>query len=210
MKTVRGVVVALAVLMVQTFTTGCAQLLQIQAGLRKDDLADLQGRYNAQAEAWRILKDRDEMTGEISTYAVSPRTTPTSPHSDYDDLESWMVVGCRVSKVQFMYFDFTEKPILRRTYYPSGYANEARIRWNNEIKSILLDQVSGESALYYSKTAPISLFSPIYIGGAIKRTAESESVMLELPWYGESLIHFEYSTNGAAKAIAEVLQPCAR
>jgi RNA polymerase subunit RPABC4/transcription elongation factor Spt4 len=155
-------------------------------------------RTPAAAPTWSSFTSKDEMTGELSAYATSPRVPSNSPMDfPYHGTKAWLGVGCD-GKSEWVYFGFTESPNLNNTDTEDGYnVVRTRVRWNSTVEPASFIQKWGDNALHFRNHS-----------AAISRIARSTSIMLELDWHGQRPVHFEIPLNGSSKAIQEMRQKC--
>lgn len=149
--------------------------------------------------AWRTTQSRDEMSGEQSSFAMSPSASSTRPMNfPYRGTTGTLAVGCNSSS-EWAYFNFSNAPNLNRTQTREGY-NEirTRIRWNETIEDVTLTQRWGSTTLHFRNAQD-----------AIQKIASANSVMLQLNWHGEDQVNFEISLRGSAAALNEIRSQCA-
>lgn len=150
------------------------------------------------AEAWRSFTSSDELTGDQSAYAASPRVGATRRMNfPYGDVRGWVGVGCDASS-EWAYVGFTDSPNLTNTDTQSGFdLIRTRARFNDTVENVTLTQQWGASALHFRNDSEI-----------ITKLTEANSLMLELSWYGEQQSLFEFSLNGSAAAISDMRSFC--
>jgi|TARA_B100001971_G_scaffold206324_1_gene224930 RNA polymerase subunit RPABC4/transcription elongation factor Spt4 len=149
--------------------------------------------------SWRTSNSTDQITGERSAYASSPRTTSTTPMEfPYSDAQAWLGVGCD-SDSEWAYVGFTDSPNLVDDETRDGY-NEirTRIRWDDEAGQELFTQAWGADFLHFQSDA-----------ATIMRVASSNAFRLELNWYGQGRVYFDFSLNGSSQAISDIRASCA-
>lgn len=151
---------------------------------------------------WRSFTSVDEMTGEVSSYAVSESVYPNKiMDSPYGNVTSWLAMGCKNRKV-WAYIGFSE--ILNLTngkisYGGSGKDIPVRIRWDDDVESIELWQSFNSTTLFFSNDEQV-----------VRRMKSASSMKLELQWYGNGAVYFQYPLKGSSKAISEALSECGR
>lgn len=150
------------------------------------------------APAWRSFTTTDDLTGEESAFATSPRVAATRRMSfPYSGVRGWLGVGCDVSS-EWAYASFTEAPNLTNTDTQSGYdVINTRIRFDETVEDITLTQSWGATGLHFADDQAV-----------ITKFAESSSVLLELSWYGEDQAIFEFPLNGSTAAISQMRERC--
>ena len=91
---------------------------------------------------------------------------------------------------------FSSQPNINSKGISSGhYYFSSRLKWDHLITDISLQQKWGSE---YLNLASYNSESDLEISDKIR---SSKSAMLELDWYGEGLVRFKYSLNGADEAI---------
>lgn len=147
---------------------------------------------------WDISTSTDTMTGQIRAYASSPLVRPNSPMDfPYTDARGNMGIGCD-RESEWAYFVFTMTPNLDDTRNSDGHnILQARVRWDDVIQEVDLSQKWGSEVLHFSDNAD-----------AIERIARADSVLLELHWYGEGRVYFDFTLRGSSAAIEEIRQIC--
>jgi len=146
-----------------------------------------------QEQKWTHFTSRDEMTGEVSAYATSPRTAPTRRMDfPYADVRGWLAFGSN-GKSEWAYIGFTEAPNLTNTSPQSGgYSTfSARVRWDDEMQYMRMTQEWGSRFLNFQSDKE-----------AIEKMIAANTVLVELRWYGSESVYFQFSLNGSASAIA--------
>lgn len=153
---------------------------------------------NAEDLHWETSTEIDKMTSKQQFFATSPTIGPTeSMASPYHDVKSWMGVGCD-NKSQWVYFGFSTAPNLLNTETRDGYNGiRARVKWDGSIGVEELTQKWGAAFLHFDNGAH-----------AITKLTTSKSVLLELDWYGQNKVYFEYPMTGAADAIKGLRANC--
>lgn len=167
--------------------------------VRKIGLAACLFTPAAATAQWSVGVGTDRMSGEAFAYAYSPRVSPTTPMSfPYADTESNMAFSCNGDS-ESAYVSFTSEPNIANATIGDGYSTfESRIRWDDELLRVKFLQSWGSETIGFLDSS-----------SAIERMQASESVLLELSWYGEGPTLFLYSLEGAAAAIHQDRETCA-
>lgn len=149
---------------------------------------------------WTHSNSKDEMTGKESAYASSPIIEPTKKMDfPYSDTTAWLGVGCD-GKKEWAYIGFNKAPNLTDTDTEDGYnLIRTRIKWDGKIENITLTQYWGASFIHFRDDKSI-----------ISNIANSNSVLLELKWYGEQKTHFEFPLNGSSTALKNIRSLCSK
>jgi hypothetical protein len=155
-------------------------------------------RSTPSVPSWRNTSSIDEMTGVRSGFAISPRVPPTNQMGfPYTDVEAWIGVGCD-GEDEWAYIGFTEAPNLVNDDTKDGYSvSQSRVRWDDEIVTTQFRQTWGAEFLHFMAYAP-----------AISRIQASNSVMVEVAWYGEGTVRFQFSLNGSSAAVSQARTSC--
>ncbi|MDK1287690.1 zinc ribbon domain-containing protein [Pseudoalteromonas umbrosa] len=144
--------------------------------------------------AWNTSTSRDLMTGRWSAYATSPITKSNKRLSfPYSDVEAWIGVGCNAES-KWSYIAFNTAPTLQKTR--TGVI-KASVKWDDNIEDITLIQNSGAKFLHFQNDSKI-----------ITKLKSSETALLELQWSAEQRVYFNFTLNGAFKAITKAYQKC--
>ena len=151
---------------------------------------------NPDLPKWRTQIHIDEMTNEKYALAISPDSYPTRRLGfPYKDLHSNLIVKCTRDGVGVVFL-FSSQPNINSKGISSGYYYfSSRLKWDHLITDISLEQKWGSE---YLSLASYNSESDLEISDKIR---SSKSAMLELDWYGEGLVRFKYSLNGADEAI---------
>lgn len=149
---------------------------------------------------WKFHQSKDEMTGDVRGFASSPRSPPRkSMDFPYRDIESWMGVGCE-NESEWVYFGFSSKPNITNNETESGYSViSTRIKWDENLEDVKLTQEWGSEFIHFMYDKP-----------ALKNISEKNKVLLELDWYSEGMVHFEYTLRGSSKALLEIRAICSK
>lgn len=147
---------------------------------------------------WGTTVRSDEMTGETSAYAtsdwVSPRRQMRFP---YGDVRAVMGVGCKGSS-EWVYIRFTTSPNIANADTQDGYNSIwTRVRWDDETGYMRFRQKWGGDSIQFQRSSR-----------AIEKIKASNSMLLELDWYGSGNVYFEFPLDGASKAIEEGRESC--
>lgn len=143
------------------------------------------------------------MTGEKLCYAMSPITPSLRPMlPPYDGTDAWL--GLMVGKGGvWAYVGFTKIPNIRQQ--TAGRHFVTRVRWDDELTRFRMSHDSGSRFIYFS----VDVNAPNWTGNdAAERMYQSESVLLELNWYSQGLVHYQFSMDGAKDAIAAMYASC--
>ncbi|MEM9402833.1 MAG: hypothetical protein AAGA44_10125 [Pseudomonadota bacterium] len=157
-------------------------------------------RAPAPEPSWRHRSSTDEMTGEVSHYATSPDAMPARQMSfPYANMRSWVAFGCKKGS-EWAYFGFTTSPNITGDETRRGYNEiDTRIRWDSTVSETTLVQEWGSKFLHFSNTEKSS---------AAAKLAGANSVRLELNWYGQGKVHFDYTLKGSSAAISKARAGC--
>jgi len=147
---------------------------------------------------WTASQSKDEMTGNETFYIFTDWASPKYPMSfPYAQTKSIIGIGC--SKYGIVsYFNFTSKPNITKAETKDGF-NEiiTRIKFDNTLEDIKLTQKWGSKSLsVYNEKA------------FIKSLENTNEVLLELNWYGNSSVYFKYYTDESSQAIKSLKSKC--
>lgn len=143
---------------------------------------------------WRVSVSEDVMTGTETWYASSPQVDSMARMGfPYGGTQAWIGIGCD-GKSEWVYIGFTNTPNLVNTTIKDGFELiSTRIKWDNDLETVSLTQRWGAQFIHFRDYA-----------AAIKRIEESNTVLIELDWYGEGKVHFHFPLKGSAAAIKEI------
>jgi len=141
---------------------------------------------------WRVETTEDPMTGEKTAFAVSDWVTPTRSISfPYEDLEAQVVVRSDGERqIVFLYFTSLN---LAGGETKDGYQEwKCRVKWDEDLTVHPMIRVFGEKLLYFK-------FTDL----ALEYLAEASTLLVELYWYQEGRVYFDFSLEGSSRAISE-------
>ena len=146
---------------------------------------------------WQSSTSRDEMTGETKAYAVSVNTSSTKRmDTPYSNVQAWMGVGCDSSS-EWAYFGFNVSPNITNDDIRDGFnVINTRIKWDDSIEDTRLIQQWGAKAIHFSDDE------------AVAKIINSSSAMLELDWYGQGAVNFQFPLEDSSTAIEEMRENC--
>ena len=145
--------------------------------------------------SWGTHSSEDQMTGEKMYFASSKDVGATEKMGfPYDDTRAWLSIG-NDGDDEWVYIGFTNQPNLTNTSLEDGYeVINTRIKWNdNDIEETRLIQSWGAKFTHFSDDEYI-----------ISKIESSNTLLIELNWYGEGKVYFEFPLNGSAQAISEI------
>jgi len=147
---------------------------------------------------WTTSVSKDEMTGERSCYAHSQAVGATEKMSfPYGDTKAWLGIGCD-GESEWVYIGFSESPNLTGTSTEDGYDRiRTRIKWDDQIENVTLTQTWGAKFIHFTDDKT-----------AILKIAQSNTVLLELDWYGEGKTYFRFSLKGSSAAVSKMRSAC--
>lgn len=156
---------------------------------------------NALAETtWNTSLQLDEMTEEKVFFASSPITHTTKPQpSPYNDLHSWVYVGCK-DDTPWVHFAFSTLPEFSEFQNKLGKKQiTTRFKWDDSIKTTTFKQDNGKKYIYNVR----------HSGHILQWLQAHDELLLEINWYGLGNIYFRYNLENAQKTISETLISCA-
>lgn len=147
---------------------------------------------------WTNSVSEDEMTGERSCFAQSPVTSATKEMSfPYTDTYAWLGIGYD-GQSEWVYFGFSNEPNLTDDDTMDGYDRiNTRIKWDNEVVNATFTQEWGSKFIHFTNDR-----------AAITKIIQSNTVLLELSWYGEGQTYFRFSLQGSSDAIRKMRSSC--
>ena len=144
----------------------------------------------------------DEITGEKSYYASTKFVYPIEQLKwPYRDLKSFIGFGCdSSSKNGWAYIGFTKNPnLIGGEYSRNGKIFRSRVKWDSQV---------GQITFFVSLTEDKFLHLQ-YDNNFIRKIMEHSKLKIELQFYQEGNIYFEYKNlNIFSKAINLVKSKC--
>lgn len=157
-------------------------------------------------DKWYVTSSSDEMTGEETHYAISPRTKPNRAMDfPYQDVEGWIGIGCKKGE-KWLYFKFSSQPNLIDTTEDGYNTLETRIKIDDEIKLVRFNQSWGSSSLFVNNSR---YYDTIKQDELISLLPKANEILLELPWHGNGSVYFKYAMTGSANALYQFNNSCA-
>ena len=143
---------------------------------------------------WTTSVSKDEMDETETWYATSSYTSPTEKMSfPYGNIKAWLGIGYN-GKQEWVYIGFNDSPNLTDTSIKDGYdLISTRIKWNDEVENIVLTQKWGSKFIHFRDDKAI-----------VSKINQSDTVLLELNWYGEGKVYFRFSLVGSSDAINKI------
>jgi len=153
--------------------------------------------FQAALAGWRGWPSKDEMTGEIRAYAVSDKVTSTTPMDfPYTETRSWLGFGCDTKGNEWAYIGFSTLNLISQ---PARDYNVYifRVKFDDEVIKMKMEESRNSDFLHFWGDAE-----------AIRRFISHTMVKLELDWYGQGKVYFEYSLEGSSDAIRRAREIC--
>ena len=152
------------------------------------------------APSWSTFDSSDEMSGEKSSFAVSPKTAPTRRMDfPYAGVEAQLAIGCDSSS-EWVYVSFTTAPNLSNSETKDGYSLvNTRVRWDDAVVREQMTQKWGAEFMHFRDKSAV-----------IQKVAGASSVMIELDWHGQGAVRFPFTLNGSSAAVQEIRGKCAQ
>lgn len=147
---------------------------------------------------WTTFISTDQMTGERSANAISPKVTATEPMGfPYQHTEAWLGFGCD-GEDEWTFIGFSNTPNLVDTITKDGHdLFSARVRWGQRVQTTSFRQEWGEPAIRFHRDA-----------GVVDKMTRNSTFLLQLKWYGEGKTYFSFPLRGASTSIREVRSLC--
>lgn len=147
---------------------------------------------------WDLNIEKDEMTNEKNTFISSPMISPTKEMSfPYSSVKAWIGIGCSNNNT-WAYIGFTSAPNITNYTTENGFNTfKTRIKFNEKIEHYFLSQEWGSKFIHFNDDLAI-----------IKKIKESNSMLLELNWHGNSKTYFKFSLKGSSSAIYKSFEEC--
>jgi len=148
---------------------------------------------SASAE-WRTFSSEDEMTGETTWFAHSEQVTSNKKMEfPYHDTKAWLGVGTD-GENEWTYIGFSNEPNISNDETQDGYSViRTRVKWDEEIEKMSFTQDWGSKFINFRDN-----------GYAITKIENSNTMLIELSWYGQDKVYFNFSLDGSASAIDKI------
>lgn len=143
---------------------------------------------------WRTFSSKDEMTGETTWYAHSSQVRSTEEMGfPYHDTKAWLGVG-NEGEDEWVYIGFSNEPNISDDETQDGYnVIRTRVKWDDSIENMRFTQSWGSKFLHFRNDSI-----------AISKIVESNTILVELNWYGEGKVYFRFPLDGSAAAIEKI------
>ncbi|MGM0609406.1 MAG: hypothetical protein ACQESP_13440 [Candidatus Muiribacteriota bacterium] len=143
---------------------------------------------------WTTSSSEDEMTGEKSWYAISPEVSPTEEMGfPYNGTKAFLVVGTDGDS-EWAYIGFSTEPNISDDETEDGYSViKTRVKWDDEVNTMTFTQKWGSKFIHFKNTDL-----------AISKIENSNSVLIEISWYGEGEVYFRFPLDGSSDAINKI------
>ena len=150
-------------------------------------------------KTWTNSSSKDEMTGKRSAYTISILVKSKKPMSlPYAGVKAWIGVGCDKNS-EWAYIGFTESPNLVDTEIEDGYnVIETRFKWDKTVRTVKFVQEWGSKSMHFVNDKE-----------AISKIISSKNATIELNWYGQGSVYFEFPLKGSSIAIQKMRKECA-
>lgn len=154
------------------------------------------GTFDDPLHGWTISSKKDPMTGKESWYAISPEVKSLEIMTfPYSGTKARLVVATD-GQTEWTYIWFNNAPnIVDFDFGSGGYLIiNTRIKWDNQ---------EPEYATFYKE--PLSNFlnfgNDVYI---IDKILNHEKLTVELNWYSQGYVHFEFPLAGGKEAVKQI------
>lgn len=148
---------------------------------------------SASAE-WRTFSSKDERTGETTWFAHSEQVTSNKKMDfPYHNTKAWLGVGVD-GESEWTYIGFSNEPNISDDETQDGYSVIiTRVKWDEEIEKMSFTQDWGSKFINFRED-----------GYAITKIENSNTMLLELSWYGQDKVYFSFPLSGSAAAIDKI------
>lgn len=137
------------------------------------------------------------MSGVVTWYAGSPKTTSNNPMSSpyYNGTTTSLIVGTDGFS-EWAYISFNNEPIINNTESEDCYnAFTTRVKWDDDISHMDFTKEWGSTFVHFVEDK-----------NAITKIVQNNKVLLEIDWYGEDKVYFEFTLNGSADALIKYVE----
>lgn len=158
-------------------------------------LTMLLAQFTLAQNQWSVSSKQDPMTGKVTWFAVSPPVSSIEKMSfPYENTQAWIVVA-RQGKEEGVYIGFNVIPnIVGGSIVDRYEVITTMIRWDtSQPVYAKFFREFGSKSIRFENTMEI-----------IGKLLIHRKLLVELNWYGEGLVHFEFPLEGAANAVAQI------
>lgn len=143
---------------------------------------------------WRTFSSKDEMTGVTTWFAHSQQVTSTKKMDfPYHNTKSWLGVGTD-GENEWTYIGFSNEPNISNDETQDGYSViRTRVKWDEEIEKMSFTQDWGSKFINFREDEY-----------AITKIENSNTMLLELSWYGQDKVYFSFPLDGSKDAINKI------
>ena len=137
---------------------------------------------------WTVSDSIDEISGDISVYAISYEVSPTRKMKfPYHEVEAWLGVGCNNKGEKWAYVGFTDI---------NSPAKTLRARWDNMQTTHNISVSDTDNVHFHDDARAAYLMN------------KSSNLAIGIDWYGEGEVFFKWNLAGAPEAIDSALTRC--
>ena len=175
-----------------------------EEGVFRSDGKDYDYRAIETFGTWVVVESTDVM-GQQVFVAMSEATAPLREMSSpYEDVKAYVGYVCEDSIEGILMVSFDSRSEINLDTrggekladpFIGGVEIETRVKYNNRIETV---------SILYKEGGLFLHLAPDQTDNVI----QNDTMMLEVPWRGEGYIHFQFSLDGAAKAIHKVREVC--
>lgn len=148
---------------------------------------------------WTVDSSKDPMTGTEKWTAKSSYAVATEEMEfPYHNVEAWIEVVCE-SGTTNVKIGFSNGPNLMDTsLHQDGYEIiDTRIKWDVKIEEIRLNHDYASKYIDFRNDQDI-----------IEKLKNYNTLLLELNWFAEDEVYFEFSLDGSKEAMDEIQENC--
>lgn len=156
--------------------------------------------------AWSVSSDKNEMTGEVSYYAISSAVYATRPLSfPYRDLRMFIGIGCRKGGGTgrwWAYLGFHGSVNIAGGKWVSGERQyDIRMRWDNRINSFSFVKDDVESRFFHLKRNLLR-------SSFLDKVKYSSVALVEIPLFDQGEVYFRVGLQGTRRTLAQLGRTC--
>ena len=144
---------------------------------------------------WTVNSSKDPMTGNEKWVAKSSYAVATEEMEfPYHNVEAWIEVVCENGATNVK-IGFSNGPNLMNTsLHQDGYEIiDTRIKWDDEIEEIRLNHDYASKYIDFRNDNDI-----------IEKLKNHNTLLLELNWFAEDEVYFEFSLDNSQEAVNEI------
>ena len=156
---------------------------------------------------WKVEQVRDIMDGSIGVWASSENTKPINKMKfPYNDVEAKLSFFCsngtpedgvKHGLIQIQLTSLSIDSTSRASQYKQYYLLDTRVKWDKDLEILNLIGEKTKNSLTTEATDTL-----------IQKLMKHNNMILELPWYKQGTVYFNFRLIGASENINKARKIC--